>query len=59
MVHRFFDKLHMANKTFTFDAYLMSRQHTGLSGLPTVAEAKRDYQAALRPLTRPPTVFMG
>ena len=48
MLHRFFDAIRNMGSASEFETYCMSLQGSGLSGVPTVDEAREDYRAILQ-----------
>jgi len=48
MLHKFIDSIrHINRHTSGFDAYLANIQRSGLSDVPTLSEAKKDYRNAI------------
>ena len=48
MLHRLMENVRGAGKVSGFEAYLADLQRKGRTGVPTVHEAQRDYQALLQ-----------
>ena len=48
MLQRLFHAVRHANRPSGFEAYLINVQRDGLSGAPTAAEARREYQKMVR-----------
>ena len=48
MLQRFLRAFRRRGHSTGFDHYFMRLQRTGLTGLPSLDEARRDYRAAMR-----------
>ncbi len=47
MVHRFLDNIRHMGRGSRFDDYLVSLHRSFVSGVPTLDQAKQDYQVAM------------
>ena len=52
MLHRFLSAILEMGHASEFETYCENLQRPGLAGAPTVDEARKDYQAALRSITQ-------
>lgn len=48
MLNRFIESIRHLNHVSGFEGYLMNVHRKGFAGEPTVEEARRDYQSAVR-----------
>ena len=47
MIHKFIDSIRHLNSTGGFEAYLLNLQKSGRTGIPTITEARTDFQKIL------------